>query len=386
MSGNMHVRRMRLSTLAQARGTAAGDSPAGKPDLAVDDLKTWALREPVSRRSYTVLEVHTKGGLTGYGECSVASPDALALAKQTALGRPATSYEVISRELAVYPGMQAAVVMALLDITGKYAKAPLYQTLGGPTRNKARALTPLSGVTDAELAASMKRAHDAGHRAFLVPAPASAAANQGQAFVRAARARLESLRAEAGPDVDFVLDGGGRLTPGDSASLATALERFHLLWFDEPCRTSNITTLHKIAGETVTPLGFGRRVHQGGAFQDLLRDQVIDVLRPSLALNGLSQLRRMAALAETYYTAIAPHHEGGPIATAAALHLAASLPNFFIQQLPFTEAAEDRAMRAGLGGASLEKPVDGFLSLPTGPGLGVAVVRGTLEKYRERAV
>jgi galactonate dehydratase len=230
----------------------------------------------------------------------------------------------------------------------------------------------------------MKRARGAGHRAFLVPAPASSAANQGQAFVNAARSRMETLRAEGDADVDFVLDGAGRLSAGDAASLASALERFHLLWFDEPCRTSNLSTLHKIAAETVTPLGFGRRVHQGGAFQDLLRDQAIDVLRPSLALNGLSQLRRMAALAETYYTAIAPHHEGGPIATAAALHLAASLPNFFIQQVPLTEADEDRVLRESLGGATLEKARDGYLALPTGPGLGVAPERGTLEKYRER--
>ena len=382
MPGILQTRRMRLAAMAQG---GAGNSPGAKPELVISDLKAYPLREPVSRRSYTVLEVQTKGGLTGYGECSAAPADALALAKQTALGQAATSYEVISRQLAGSAGMQAAVVMALLDITGKYAKAPLYQVLGGPTRNKARALAPLTGASDSELVAQMKRAHGVGHRAFLVPAPAVAAANQGQAFVKATRGRLESLRADGGPDVDFVLDGGGRLSPGDSASLAAALERFHLLWFDEPCRTSNISTLHKIAGETVTPLGFGRRLHQGGAFQDLLRDQVIDVLRPSLALNGLSQLRRMAALAETYYTAIAPYHDGGPIATAAALHLAASLPNFFIQQVPFTEASEDRAMRASLGGASLEKSVEGFLSLPTGPGLGVTVDRGALEKYRERA-
>jgi galactonate dehydratase len=381
MPGNTQLRRMRLAALAQT----AAPSRSTNTDLAVSELRAYAIREPVSRRSYTVLEVRTKSGLTGYGECPAAPSDALALAKQAAVGQAATSYEVISRQLASQPGMQAAVVMAMLDITGKYAKAPLYQALGGPTRNKARALAPLSGATDAELAAQMKRARDAGHRAFLVPAPASAAANQGQAFVKATRARLENLRAEGGPDVDFVLDGGGRLSPGDSASLAAALERFHLLWFDEPCRTSNISTLHKIAGETVTPLGFGRRVHQGGPFQDLLRDQAIDILRPSLALNGLSQLRRFAALAETYYTAIAPYHEGGPIATAAALHLAASLPNFFIQQVPLTEASEDRAMRASLGGASLETPVDGFLSLPAGPGLGVTVDKGALEKYRERA-
>lgn len=374
------LRRMRLAAMAQAGASSA----AAKSELVVSELKIYSLREPVSRRTYAVLEAQTRGGLIGYGECPATTPESMALAKQAAMGQPATSYEVIGRKLAVYPGMQAAVGMALLDITGKVAKAPLYQVLGGPTRNKARAITPLSGDKDSELIASMNRAREAGHRAFLVPTPAPAASNQGQAFVKATRARLESLRAAAGPDVDFVLDGGGRLSPGDSASLATALERFHLLWFDEPCRISNITALQKIATETVTPLGFGRRIHQNGPFLDLLRDQVIDILRPSIALNGISQLRRMAALAEPYYTAIAPYHEGGPIATAAALHLAASLPNFFIQQLPFPEAGEDRAMRAKLGGASLEKPTDGFLSLPTGPGLGITVNRGALEQYQER--
>src|SRR2546426_805917 len=137
MLANTRLRRMRLAALAQS---GAADSPANKPELTIDDLNAHALREPVSRRAYTVLEVRTKGGLTGYGECLAVTPEALALARQSALGRAATSYEVISRSLAVHPGMQAAVVMALLDITGKYAKAPVYQALGGPTRTKARAL------------------------------------------------------------------------------------------------------------------------------------------------------------------------------------------------------------------------------------------------------
>ena len=102
------------------------------------------------------------------------------------------------------------------------------------------------------------------------------------------------------------------------------------------------------------------------------------MVRPDVSCHGLSQVRRISALAETYYVAIAPFHDGGPITTAAALHLAASLPNFFIQQVPFPAAEEDRRMRARLAGESLETVKDGFLQLPRGPGLGITVNEAAL--------
>jgi galactonate dehydratase len=89
-------------------------------------------------------------------------------------------------------------------------------------------------------------------------------------------------------------------------------------------------------------------------------------------------------VAEPYYVAVAPFHDGGPIATAAALHLAASLPNFFIQQVPYPAAEEDRRMRARLTGAAVEAVQDGFLQLPPGPGLGISVYEAALAEYRER--
>src|ERR1700680_2499104 len=134
----------------------------GNIELAISEIKAYALREPVSRRGYTVVEVQTKGGLTGYGECAAAGPEALGLARQTAGGQLGTSYEGIGGQMATNAGMQAAVGMALLDIVGKFTKAPVFQVLGGPTRNKARALTPLDGASDAELVAAMQRARGAG--------------------------------------------------------------------------------------------------------------------------------------------------------------------------------------------------------------------------------
>jgi galactonate dehydratase len=218
-----------------------------------------------------------------------------------------------------------------------------------------------------------------------VPLSPVRARNQGQAFVQAVKRRLEALRAAGGEETDFVLDGASRLTPGDAASLSTALERFHLLWFDEPCALSNLAAVRKLAAENITPLGFGRDIQQAGAFQDLLREDAIDVIRPAIALNGITQIRKMAALAETYYVAVAPYHDGGPIATAAALHLAASLPNFFIQQIPLPEAGQDRRMRAELCSGWTETVREGYAELLTGPGLGVAIDEAALERYQERA-
>jgi galactonate dehydratase len=298
------------------------------------------------------------------------------------MGRPTTSYEVIHKELET-SAIRAAVNMALLDIVGKSTKVPVYRLLGGPTRNKARAMSTLNGSDGSQLVASLRSGIAAGYRAFVVPLPVISPSDRIQKFVGRVRSRIETLRAAAGDRVDFVLDAAGALSPREASILCSALERFHLLWLDEPVSISNLSALAKLTVETVIPLGFGRDVTGAGDFQNLLREQVIDVLRPSLPRNGITAIRRMAAIAETNYVAVAPHHDGGPIATAAALHLAASLSNFFIQQIPAPEAEEDRRMRAEITPGSIETVKEGFARLPQGCGLGVEVNIGALQKYRE---
>lgn len=354
-------------------------------NLEITALDAWALREPVSRRAYTVLRLTSKSGLKGHGECGDATAADMDAARRAVIGRPATSYEAARLALGGAPRVLPAINAAMLDLIGKSTQAPVFQVLGGPTRNRARALASLQGTTDEELALSAKKLHAAGFRAFAVPLPPVAARNQGQAFAHAVNRRLETVRA-AVDDADLVLDGASSLTPGDAGSLAAALERFHLLWFDEPCRLSNLAAVRKISDESATPLGFGRHIEQPGEVQDALREEVLDILRPDLARHGITQIRRMAALAETYYVAVAPHHDGGPIGTAAALHLAASLPNFFIQHIPVPKDEADRRMRAELAGGSIETVHDGFAPLPAGPGLGITVSEEALEKYKERSI
>jgi galactonate dehydratase len=379
MAANRTLRRARLAALVGAQAAAAAHGAEG----SITSLRATRLREPVSRRSYTVVRVETRSGLIGFGECgAVADPD-LERARAIVLGQAATAYEVVRCALADLGAVGAAITMALLDVVGRHTKAPVYQILGGPTRHKIRALTTLQGDSDRDLVAALRLAREEGFRAFVVPLPAITARIQVDAFVRATQRRLEALCAE-GQDLDFVVDGGGALSPGDAARVAAAIEPFHPLWLDEPYPVANLRTIRKIADETVTPLGLGKTIAGAGAVQDLLREEAVDVLRPRLSHHGLTQVRRMAALAETSYVAVAPHHDGGPIATAAALHLAASLPNFVIQHIPPATAEEDRRMRHALTATDLEVVRDGYAALPIGPGLGITVDEHALETYQER--
>ncbi len=331
---------------------------------AISDVRAFRATQSNPGNPYVVLQVKTQSGLVGYGECKELSSPELKATRDAAAGRPASAYETL-RPL-VPQNAQAAIDMALLDILGKTTKAPVYRVLGGPTRNKARAIVRLAGTTDAELEKDLQKQLASGFAAFLVPIPTPAARNQGSAYIQAGVARFKAMRAAA-PDADFAFECSDQLTPSDTATLAAAVESMHPLWFDAPCPVTNLSTLHKIADETVVPLGFGRDISSPGTYQDLLRAGLVDLLRPDLLVHGISGTRRLAAMAETYYVAVSPWHEAGPIATAAALHLAASIPNFFIAQLP----------NSGAGSAT---PQAGFFALPKGPGLGVEVDEKALER------
>ncbi|MFN0170551.1 MAG: mandelate racemase/muconate lactonizing enzyme family protein [Bryobacteraceae bacterium] len=335
--------------------------------MLIDRLDVFTVREPVSRRQYSLVKLTTRDGVAGWGECSPLTAGDVDSARSMTARQPVHRYEVLRTRMENHPA-QAAVNMACLDAVGKMARAPVFQVLGGPTRNKVRALTDWSP-------AALK----AGHRAFVVPLPEITFPNPRRQFLSQVRERLEALRREAGDSADFVLDGNNQLPPGEAQNVSAAIEGLHPLWFDEPCALTNLGAARKISEENVTPLGWGRHIRNLAEVQNLLREQMIDVVRLDLNRHGISSIRRAAALAEAYYVAVAPYHAGGPVGTAAAIHLAASLPNFFIQQLPFAQG-EDAKMRAELTGGDLEQVRDGFLPLPAKAGLGVEINESTLRR------
>jgi len=356
---------------------------AASDRLAITGMRAWRMREPVSGRSYTVVRLESRGGAAGYGEGGPVRGVDIAEARSAVAGRRATDTEFIRHRLAGIPALEAAVNNAMHDMVARVTGVPLYQYLGGPTRFKVRVLAHLEGAGEGALIESLDRAKRLGFRAFTFPIPGRDSLWRMQAYVDQIRNLVERLKAAAGPDTDFVLDANATLTPGDAGFLATALERTHLLWLDEPAEILTNDALSKITEQSVMPVGLGRKIHDVTSFQNLLRWGCVDILRPDIGVNSIPKIRRMAAVAETHYVAVGPYHAGGPIGTVAAIHLAASLPNFFIQQVPQPLAEKDRAMRAELTSGSLELAVDGYAQLRNKPGLGMEVNEQALNQYSE---
>ena len=279
----------------------------------------------------SALRISTDDGLVGLGPLGAYTPQEFQETTRKLSGYAATGWAALT----VPASLAGSVNCALLDIVGKFTQAPIHHLLGGPTRFKVRVMARLSSL------AGLADAWRQGHRAFSVPIgdPKTIAA-------RLAEARKQH------PDADFVLDAASSLTAAQAGVIAAELERFHLLWFNDPCPVANLESIRKISDETVTPLGF-----TNASNAEFLKADAIDVVRPSIAHHGIGAARKTAAVAEVYYVAVAPQLTRTSLETMAALHFAASIPNFFIQEIPLD---------------SQLTVLDGYIDLPTTPGIGVA--------------
>jgi galactonate dehydratase len=354
--------------------------PSRSTPLSITDIRAWRLREPDSGRRYTIVRVSAQNGVSGFGEGGAIKATDLGEARTALIGHRATALEFVRHKFAAMPSLEAALNNALLDLSARTSGVPLYQFLGGPVRFKARLMARLSEPGQA------RAAQADGFRSFTLKVPPRDSMARLQAYVDAVRKSMDNFKEMAGADSEIVLDGGGALLPGDAAVVARSVERLHPIWFDEPTGVTSQDALSRIVDESTLPVGLGRHIHNIGDFQNLLRLGCVDVLRPSLALNSLHKIRRMAAIAETHYIAVAPYHDGGPLATILGIHLGGSLSNFYAQEVPVPATARDRAMRTEILGGTAERAQDGFASLVNQPGLGVRLDEQALNKYSEEAL
>jgi galactonate dehydratase len=155
-------------------------------------------------------------------------------------------------------------------------------------------------------------------------------------------ALVEAVRDAVGPDVEILVEMHGRFNPVTAVEMARELAPFKPSWLEEPVPPDNLAALKK-ASEAIAPLGIpvatGERLHTHYEFRELFERQAADIIQPDITHSGgLLNVKKLAAWAEAYYILVAPHNVGGPVSTAAALHLAACTHNFKIQEHSTTSA------------------------------------------------
>jgi galactonate dehydratase len=267
----------------------------------------------------------------------------------------------------------AVIETACWDIVGKALGQPVYRLLGGPVHERVKAYANgwyTVERTPEEFHVAARRVVERGYRALkLDPFGAGRYELERDELVRSI-SLVEAVRDAVGPEVDVLVEMHGRFTPAQAVALARELEPFVPGWIEEPVPPENLKALAKVARKVNLPVATGERIHNRLEFRELFELQAADVVQPDPTMcGGILETKKIAAWAESYYVLLAPHNVGGPVSTAACLHLAATVPNFKIQE-HFNDFAEEWVKEVAPGNPEV---VDGYFALPDGPGLGVTL-------------
>ena len=177
-------------------------------------------------------------------------------------------------------------------------------------------------------------------------------------------ALVEAVRDAVGPEVEILVEMHGRFAPHEAIRVAGLLEPFEPAWIEEPVPPENLAALRKVAEHTPLPIATGERIHDRIEFRELFESRAVNIIQPDIGhMGGILETRKLAATAETHYVLIAPHNVGGPVLTAANLHLAACTPNFKIQE-HFNDFADQEVLHAAPGLPPVDE--DGYFALPDG--------------------
>ena len=358
-----------LAAADSAEARAADDGPvASKDKLQITRLETFLVKP-----RWLFLKVHTNAGLVGLGEpilegraktCAAAIEEIAPYLVGKDPRRVVHHWQAIYRH-AFYRGgpiltsALSGIDQALWDIKGKALGVPVYELLGGPTRDRVRVYAHARSVE------AVRQAITEGFTAFKTGPAKDRPARmiESKAFVDHVAESFAQLREAAGPEIDIAVDFHGAIPPPTAKLLIKALEPYQPFFIEEPVQCQNVDVLADIARGTHLPIATGERIFTKWGFREILEKRAASILQPDLChAGGITETRLIAGMAEAYYAAIAPHNPLGPISLAAGIQLAAAIPNFLCQE------------QVTLGEGYLKQPfrvAGGYIPIPTGPGLGI---------------
>jgi galactonate dehydratase len=269
----------------------------------------------------------------------------------------------------------SGIEQALWDIKGKRLGVPVYELLGGAVREKMRVYAWIGGDRPAELVAAARERLEQGYVAMKMNATADMEWIDTSVKIQEAADRLAALRDALGYGFEIGIDFHGRVHKAMAKVLAKALEPYKPMFYEEPVLSQNNEALIELARATSVPIATGERMFTRWDYKQLLTSGAVDIIQPDLShAGGIWETRKIAAMAEAYDVAVAPHCPLGPIALAASLQLDFCTPNAFIQE-------QSLGIHYNQGSDLLDYLVDpavfhynaGFVARPTAPGLGIEI-------------
>lgn len=342
---------------------------------------------------YVFVQVDTDEGITGWGEITVSSSSAnraaCAFLKQAAPlieGENPTEIERIWHKIfreftylgtrGVVSSAVSAIDIALWDIRGKQLGIPVYEMLGGKVRESIALYThPNGGTAPESIAESCRAITETGHTALKTdPFPhrhgpgvtgyldGQLAPEDEELGVRT----IEAVREAVGPHVEILIDCHGYYDVPTAIRLAERLKPYDIGWFEEPVPPESIHALRQVRERTDVPICVGERLYTRYEFLPILEGELAEYIMPDVTwTGGISELKKIATMAETYHVPVAPHDAGGPVNLCAGAHVMITTPNFYKLE----------TCRAKLNSYDvlIDHPVDirdGHLHLSNRPGLG----------------
>jgi galactonate dehydratase len=280
----------------------------------------------------------------------------------------------------------SGIDQALWDIKGKEAGKPACELLGGPVRDSLRLYDHLGGgklehiyqtIEPEEFGERILLSIEKGFTAVkALPIPVSELIESPAVLKRAARA-VEEMRKAAGDGVDIMLDLHARTTPAAALQFGRMMVDYNLYWYEEPCWPEHVDALVEVARALPIPIATGERLVGRWEFRELLEKRACAIVQPDVShCGGISEARRIAAMAEVYSIAVACHNPLGPVSTAASIHVGFATPNYLIQEV----VRADVPWRNDI----LIDPLDiarGAIEPPTRPGLGIDINEKEAARY-----
>lgn len=339
---------------------------------------------PISDLVFVKVETD-EPGLFGWGECSLPTkPEGVAGAvrdlEKLVVGADPERIEWIWQRMyrhaywrggPIQTSALSGVDMALWDIKGKLAGKSVATLLGGPVRDRVKAYANLGLSLDpAEFRDRVAFALDLGFKAVKIyPLPA-VAMTEGRAAIRQIVACCEAVRDALGDDLDYAVDMHGRPSASLAIVIEEAIRHTNPMWIEEPVPAESNAALERLAQHSRTPVAVGERLFTRWAFREVLENEWAGIIQPDVAnAGGISEMVRIAALAELYGVNFAPHNPNGPVQAAASLNLAAYAQNFSMLETRHTNVDWTSKLSSYVPRVDAE----GYLALPAGPGLGVEI-------------